>query len=146
MTTDSTGSYSVAGLPPGSYTVEVNAPGFKNTQVQNVVVQPGQVAATAVTLSPGGLTESVTVTGVSAPLIDTTSTQMASTYDSLKIRDLPSLSQVDSLARLTPGAITIQPDVVTRQSTSLDESRDQRLRFNGNRAQSNSFILNGNGQ
>jgi hypothetical protein len=143
VTTDSTGSYSVAGLPPGSYTVEVNAPGFKNTQVQNVVVQQGQVAAAAVTLSPGGMTETVTVASSAPPLIDTTSTQMGSTIDSRKIVELPSRSQVDSLARLTPGTITIQPDVVTRQSASLDESRVQRLRFNGNRAQSNSFILNG---
>ncbi len=143
VTTDSTGGYSVAGLPPGSYTVEVNAPGFKNTQVQNVVVQPGQVAATAVTLSPGGLTETVTVASVSAPLINTTSSQMSSTLDSRRILELPSHSPVDSLARLTPGATAKQPDVVTRQSFSVDGSENQRLRFNGNRAQSNSFILNG---
>ncbi|HJQ69146.1 MAG TPA: VIT domain-containing protein [Blastocatellia bacterium] len=143
VTTDSTGNYSVAGLPPGSYTVEVTAPGFKNTQVQNVVVQPGQVAAAAVTLSPGGVTEHVVVASSAAPLIDTSSTQISSTFDSSKIRELPSRSQVDSLARLTPGTTTIQSDGFTRQSTSVDEGKDQRLRFNGNRAQSNAFIING---
>lgn len=143
VTTDSTGSYSVAGLPPGSYTVEVNAPGFKNTQVQNVVVQPGQVAATGVTLSPGSVSESVTVIGVAPALIDFTSSQIKSNIESRKIRDLPNLDPVDSLARLAPGTAAKQPDSVTRQATNADKSGDGRLRFNGNRVQSNSYILNG---
>jgi Ca-activated chloride channel homolog len=143
VTTDSSGSYSVAGLPPGSYTVEVNAPGFKNTQVQNVVVQPGQVAATGVTLSPGGLTETVTVTGVAPALIDSTSTQISSNFDSRKIRDLPVHAPVDSLALLAPGTTAEQPDSATRQAVKVDERGEGRLRFNGNRAQSNSFTLNG---
>ena len=143
VTTDSTGSYSVAGLPPGSYTVEVNAPGFKNTQVQNVVVQPGQVAATGVTLSPGGVSESVTVTGVAPALINSTSSQIKSNIESRKIRELPNLAPVNSLARLAPGTSSDQPDSVTRQATGVDESGEGRLRFNGNRAQSNSYLLNG---
>jgi uncharacterized protein YegL len=143
VTTDSSGSYSVAGLPPGNYTVQVNAPGFKNTQVQNVVVQPGQVAATGVTLSPGGLTESVTVTSVSAPLIDTASTQITSNFDSRKIKELPSLAPIDSLARLSPGTVAQQSNISTGQASNVDNRGDVRLRFNGNRAQSNSFVLNG---
>ena len=143
VTTDSSGSYSVAGLPPGSYTVEVNAPGFKNTQVQNVIVQPGQVAATGVTLSPGGVTETVTVTSVAPSPINTDSSQLSSNFDPNKIKDLPILNSVDSLARLVPGTVAKQPDSVTKQATNLNENNDDRLRFNGNRAQSNSFTLNG---
>jgi uncharacterized protein YegL len=143
VTTDSTGSYSVAGLPPGSYTVQVNAPGFKNTHVQNVVVQPGQVATTGVTLSPGGLTETVTVASTSAPLIDTTSTQLTSNFESRKIRELPSLAPIDSLARLSPGTIAQQSNSATGQASNVENRGDVRLRFNGNRPQSNSFVLNG---
>ena len=143
VTTDSSGSYSVAGLPPGNYTVEVNAPGFKNTQVQNVIVQPGQVAATGVTLSPGGVTETVTVTSATPSLINTDSSQLSSNFDPNKIKDLPILNSVDSLARLVPGTVAKQPDSVTKQATNLNEGNDDRLRFNGNRAQSNSFTLDG---
>src|SRR5262249_56776869 len=69
VTTDSNGNYSVAGLRPGTYDVAVDAPGFKKTSLQDVVVQPGQVAATGVQLSVGATSESVTVMAANAQLI-----------------------------------------------------------------------------
>ena len=61
VTTDEEGNYTTAGLPPGNYQVQVQAPGFNTTTVDNVVVQPGQPAATGVTLTAGATSEVVTV-------------------------------------------------------------------------------------
>ena len=43
--TDASGIYRVLDLPPGDYTIEVSAPGFKPLKVANVPVTLGQVNA-----------------------------------------------------------------------------------------------------
>ncbi|MEW6210643.1 MAG: carboxypeptidase regulatory-like domain-containing protein [Acidobacteriota bacterium] len=139
--TDESGNYSVAGLPPGTYKIEVDAPGFKKSVVENVAVQPGQVAATGVTMSPGSVAETVTVTSV-APAIDT-SIARASSYESANLRDLPSLAPVDSLARLAPGATSRQLAPPSAQSPGTDRNDEFRFWFNGNQSRSNNFSLDG---
>jgi hypothetical protein len=139
QTTDEAGNYSVAGLPPGTYKIEVDAPGFKKSVVENVVVQPGQTAATGVLLSPGSVAETVTVTSV-APAVDT-SIARASSYESASLRDLPSLAPVDSLARLAPGAASRQLAPPSAQSPGTDRNDEFRFWFNGNGPHSNNFSL-----
>ncbi len=139
--TDGSGNYSVAGLPPGNYKIEVDAPGFKKSVVENVAVQPGQVAATGVLMSPGSVAETVTVTSV-APAVDT-SLARASSYESRNLRDLPSLAPVDSLARLSPGATSRQLAPPSAQSPGTDRNDEFRFWFNGNGLRSNNFSIDG---
>ncbi|HET9530313.1 MAG TPA: carboxypeptidase regulatory-like domain-containing protein, partial [Blastocatellia bacterium] len=142
VTTDAAGNYSVAGLPPGTYKIEVDAPGFNKTQVENVVIQPGQVSSTGVRLSPGAVTETVTVVAV-ASAIDSTTSHTSSNYESKKLRDLPSLAPVDSFARLAPGATSREANEVNRQTGGSDKNAEFRLWFNGGRARSNVFTFDG---
>jgi hypothetical protein len=142
VTTDSQGSYSVAGIPPGTYRIEVEAPGFGQAQVENVVIQPGQVAVAGVKLSPGTVTESVTVVSV-ATAVDATVSHTSSNYESKKLRDLPSLAPVDSFARLAPGMTSREANEVNKQSGTSDKNAEFRLWFNGGRARSNNFTFNG---
>lgn len=141
LTTDQSGNYSVSGLPPGNYKIEVDAPGFKKSIVENVAVQPGQVAATGVLMSPGSVAETVTVTSV-APAVDT-SIARASSYESRNLRDLPSLAPVDSLARLSPGATSRQLAPPSAQSPGTDRNDEFRFWFNGNGSRSNNFSIDG---
>ncbi|HXG66773.1 MAG TPA: carboxypeptidase-like regulatory domain-containing protein, partial [Blastocatellia bacterium] len=69
VTTDEDGTYSLVGLPPGTYKIEVDAPGFDKTEIQGVVVLPGEISAPGVQLSAGGVSGSVAVTAV-APAIN----------------------------------------------------------------------------
>ncbi|HEY7545086.1 MAG TPA: carboxypeptidase-like regulatory domain-containing protein, partial [Blastocatellia bacterium] len=141
QTTDQSGNYSVAGLPSGTYKIEVDAPGFKKSIVENVAVQPGQVAAAGVMMSPGSVSETVTVTSV-APAADA-SIARASSYESANLRDLPSLAPIDSLARLSPGAASRQLVPPSAQSPGTDRNDEFRFWFNGNQARSNNFSIDG---
>ncbi|HWP43329.1 MAG TPA: carboxypeptidase-like regulatory domain-containing protein, partial [Blastocatellia bacterium] len=140
--TDSQGNYSVEGLPPGTYRIEVDAPGFEKAQLEDVAIQPGQVAAAGVQLSPGAVTEAVTVVSVSTAVSSTVS-HTSSSYESKKLRELPSLAPVDSFARLVPGMTSREANEVNRQTGASDKNAEFRLWFNGGRPKSNNFSFNG---
>jgi hypothetical protein len=59
--TTSTGNYTIAQLPAGTYQVSVNVPGFKKYVRQGIVVQVAQVLRVDVGLEVGSAAESVTV-------------------------------------------------------------------------------------
>ena len=61
-TTRSDGVYRTAILPPGNYSVSINAQGFKHHVVTNVAVGSQWPAQINATLEVGGVTETVTVT------------------------------------------------------------------------------------
>ena len=63
LTSNSEGSYSVADLPPGTYTVRVSAPGFKETLVNELNVVSGLRSSYDVGLEVGAVSETVTITG-----------------------------------------------------------------------------------
>ncbi|HSE96698.1 MAG TPA: carboxypeptidase regulatory-like domain-containing protein, partial [Blastocatellia bacterium] len=142
VTTDAAGNYSVAGVPPGTYKIEVEAPGFKKTEVQDVTIQTGQIAVAGVRLSPGAVAETVTVVSVAAA-VDSTASHTSSNYESKKLRDLPSLAPVDSFARLAPGATSREASEINRQTGTSDKNAEFRLWFNGGRARSNNFTFDG---
>ena len=68
--TDATGSYTAPFLTPGTYTVEVNVPGFKKWVRDGVILQVNQRARVDVTLEVGGIEETTTVVAVGAAAAD----------------------------------------------------------------------------
>src|SRR5262249_87494 len=72
---DETGSYTAPFLPPGTYVVEVNLPGFKKWVREGVVLQVNQRARVDVTLEIGKVEETTTVTADS-PLLHTDSSEV----------------------------------------------------------------------
>ncbi|HEX8184228.1 MAG TPA: TonB-dependent receptor, partial [Blastocatellia bacterium] len=143
VTTDESGNYDVAGLAPGTYKVEVTAPGFSKTQVDNVAVTPGQTAATGVTLSVASAGETVTVVASVAPALDLSTSHLSSTYESKKIKELPSLAPVDSLARLSPGVNPPALDGFMNQAHVTTRSGGNQPSINGVMIRSNGFTLDG---
>jgi len=105
--TNSTGAYRFDNLPVGAYKLSVKSSGFK-TSVQQVDVVLNQTGTLNVTLTPGGTSEIVEVSGV-APTIDTTSPQLQSTFDERFSQDLGITSAggtgagVLNLSLLSPG-------------------------------------------
>jgi len=55
------GQYAVRSLPPGAYTIRIEAPGFAPINRQPFVLSVGQVVSERFELSPAGLTESIEV-------------------------------------------------------------------------------------
>src|SRR5437016_10723577 len=74
LSTDSSGYYRFANLPPGTYTLTVTAKGFKTFKREGLVLEVGHLPSVDVTLEVGTTAEIVEVSSA-APVIDTTTTQ-----------------------------------------------------------------------
>src|SRR5207253_2593100 len=85
--TNSDGEYRILALPPGKYSVMVEAPGFaKNTSVQNITV--GQMADLPVTLAVAGTQETVNVSSA-AEQVETQRSSSTDTIEQRRIDNLP---------------------------------------------------------
>lgn len=108
-TTSSEGVYEFAQLVPGTYRVEVEAQGFSKVLHDNVVVNVLQRTTLNPELKVGSIGETVTVTGETAPLVETTKTDVGGVIDQRRLENLPVNGRsFASLAILIPGA-TLQP-------------------------------------
>ncbi|MHB1959965.1 MAG: TonB-dependent receptor, partial [Acidobacteriaceae bacterium] len=103
-TTSGSGVYTFNALPPDRFTLTVTAPGFKKKTLSNVQILPEQANAVNVTLDLGQTTQTVTVSGSQAALLDTETATLSGTVDSNQIQHLPSFNRdVFQLAQLAPG-------------------------------------------
>src|SRR5690348_11072645 len=87
-TSNVNGEYQFLLLPPGSYTVSVEASGFAKTVAQNVRVTVGQVAELPVALQLATVSETVNVS-TEAALVETQRTSSTTTIDQERIENLP---------------------------------------------------------
>lgn len=136
FTTTSEGSFRIASLLPGKYTVTVEAPGFKRSVTTNVEIRIGTDNPLNPSLEAGDVTESVTVVAGSEEVAQTTS-QISTSFEARKVEELPSNAAgggIDTLALLAPGVVPGFGNVNSNGVT---------LSVNGNRARSNNFTLDG---
>jgi carboxypeptidase family protein len=104
-TTDENGIYNFNALPPSRFSITVEQAGFKKKVLENVGVIPEQANALNVQLEIGEITQSVTVSGDSTPLIDTQTASINGVVSSNQIQHLPSFGRdVLKLAQLAPGS------------------------------------------
>ena len=85
--TGSSGEYRFDNLLAGTYRISVKSSGFRTTTV-TVAILLNQTGTANVTLSPGASTETVEVSG-EAPIIDTSTAQLQTTYQDVQLLDLP---------------------------------------------------------
>jgi len=90
--TSETGRYVFVSLPPGTYALSAELPGFKKINRTGILLQIGDARTVNVTLEPGDVSESVTVVAES-PLMDLTTTKIGAVVESRQILDLPLLSR-----------------------------------------------------
>lgn len=104
-TTDANGVYNFNALPPAQYSLTVEKTGFKKKFLKSLTVIPEQANALNIQLEIGEVTQSVTVSGDSTPLIDTETASVNGVVTSNQIQHLPSFGRdVTKLAELAPGA------------------------------------------
>jgi hypothetical protein len=82
------GSFSVAGLSPGTYRVEVETAGFKRSSQQNILLSATAPATVNITLEAGSMTETVEIKGV-APNIQTQHAEQSLGVPDRVVRELP---------------------------------------------------------
>src|SRR5256885_2817996 len=100
--TDAGGNYRFPALPPGTYTVTFELPGFNTLKRENIQISMGFTAAVNVELAVASLTETVTVTGDS-PVIDTSATRVQQNFKLEALQEIPNSRDLWSLLAVTPG-------------------------------------------
>ena len=136
--TSSEGSFDVPALQPGSYSVTVEATGFKRSISTSVVVKLGIVNPFAAALEPGSVSETVTITAGTDTIVQRDQSQISTTVETRRVADLPSngaAGGIDTLALLAPGVIANRAGGTNTNGTGLS--------VNGNRGRSNNFQIDG---
>jgi hypothetical protein len=106
-TTSSAGTYAFRGLNPGTYTVTVEAQGFKKSVQSGVIVEVSKTDTIDATLATGATAETVQVTA-SEIALNTTQPELGSTIEPVVVAALPvEVSglgrQIDQLQFTAPG-------------------------------------------
>jgi hypothetical protein len=107
------GEYSIDYLPIGTYTLEVNAEGFKRFLQQNIVLTVDQTLTIPISLAIGTQMQTVTVSEA-PPSVDTTSAELGRTIEPDEIIGLPLVNRnAYAELSLTPG---VQSNSASAQS------------------------------
>ncbi|MHB8502677.1 MAG: TonB-dependent receptor domain-containing protein [Candidatus Acidiferrales bacterium] len=137
-TTKTDGSFSVADLPIGTYSVTFSRDGFKTEAHSQIVVQGNRTTTVNGSLQPGEVNATVTVNGT--PLMNQTDTTNGYVVDQQLIEETPlGTGSFTQLAILSPG---VHADFLGGAGSNAGLG-NQAIFANGNRDTSNSFSLNG---
>src|SRR5215831_3914966 len=88
LDTDTTGYYRFANLPPGLYSIQVSAKGFKTVKREGLTLEVGHLPTVDVTLEVGASAEVVEVTSAT-PVIDVTTNTNLTNVTSDVIQNIP---------------------------------------------------------
>jgi hypothetical protein len=111
------GEFSMAGVAPGTYTVEVNAPGFAPWVYRNFGVAVGSRPTLAVTLGVQAVRQNVTVRdeGLSIQRVETTSSVITSVITANDLQELPLAHRsFANIAYLSPMTEPVEPSDPTK--------------------------------
>jgi hypothetical protein len=134
---DSTGTYVRPLLKPGTYTIEVEATGFRKAIQRDILLAGGDRVGVNIQLTVGELSQSVEITAA-APLLQTETTTLGNTMNSKVVSELPLGGQrkFTFLAPLAPGVVPAEQG--SRDAAGGGFSANG-VRSNGQ----NNFLLNG---
>src|SRR5712672_236743 len=108
LVTNDAGEYSAPTLNPGTYKVRAEAKGFKTIERDNVVLEVGKEVRVDLSLAPGAVSDTITITE-SVPLVETTNATLGGTLDNAEISDMPLNGRnYQDLMSLRPG-VALQP-------------------------------------
>lgn len=137
--TSADGLYTLPALPPGSYTVDVDATGFARSSRKSVTLQVEQTLRLDFTLQIGSVNETVNVEA-GAPILSTETSSMGQVVSGKEVTTLPLLGRdAYALGALVPGVRgsvgmnQLPVDVISTSSVSV----------NGIQSTSNDFLLDG---
>ncbi len=140
------GEYVVTQLAPGTYRVAVSTPGFQTAVVQSVSLDIAERATLNITLQVGQVSEQVTITGSTAPLLETETASLGQVVTRRAINDLPLNGRnYLALGSLSPGVIPQLPAASGPASfvASTTGRSDRSLLVGGQRESSTSYLFDG---
>jgi hypothetical protein len=146
LVTASDGGYLITLVPPGTYSVAVEAQGFRKVVQSGVTLQTNQRARLDFTLQVGQVTEVVEV-AAAAPLLESQSSSTGSVINQQFVSELPLNGRnFVQLAILTPGVngtgYSVQGTIMSGNRPD-DRRPGTEIFSNGNREGSNNFLYDG---
>ena len=108
--TNAEGNYRFPGIPPGTYRVTYELPGFAQVVREGIRVTLGFTATLNVTMQVSALQETVTVTGDS-PVVDVSSTKTSTNYDYKELASIPSARDMWAILAESPAVTMARIDV-----------------------------------
>jgi len=139
-TTNDAGIYRISNLPVGNYDLKVEKTGFQTALRPAFTLVLNQVARIDVEMKVGNVSQTIEVTGA-APVLKTETTQVDTIIDSATNDALPLATRnYVQLTLLAPGAVTPDPSSFNNGNNVQSGGRPY---INGNREQSNNFLLDG---
>ncbi len=144
-TTNNLGEYVFAQLAPGIYRVNVTAPGFQTTVVDNLTLNIAERATLDLSLKLGAVNEEVNVTAT-APLLEQETASLGQVIVRKAINDLPLNGRnYITLGSLSPGVMPQLPTGTGSASfiASTTQRSDRSLLVGGQRESSTSYLFDG---
>jgi len=139
-TSDSSGYYTFASLPVGTYTLQVELQGFKKAVREDINLEVGQKARIDFALEVGAVTETVVV-GSAPQLLTTQEATTGGVIESRMVNQLPlSGRNWDDLVSLVPG---VQADRYTEEGGGTANGRTGGANVHGVRSLQNNYVLDG---
>ncbi|HMF74407.1 MAG TPA: carboxypeptidase regulatory-like domain-containing protein [Bryobacteraceae bacterium] len=139
-TTSGEGLYTFPRLPIGRYEVRVEQAGFQTGVNPEVALQLNQIARVDVGLQVGNISQTLEVTS-SAPVLQTQSTTLGTVIDARTNTQLPLATRnYVQLTLLAPGSVHPNPQTFGNGQSTGNGGRPY---INGNREQTNNFLLDG---
>ena len=100
--TSGQGTYRFPVLPPGTYVLTVEAPGFQLGKRESIVISAGFSATVDMPMALAGQAQTVAVTA-EAPALDTENTKIQDTFEAATLKELPTARDMWSLIGVAPG-------------------------------------------
>ena len=103
-TTNQSGNYTFPNMQPGVYSIGVEASGFKKTQQSNINLLNNTTVRVDITVQPGEVTQTVTVTEA-PPLLQTDRADISTKLQTAELSELPltTNNNFQSLLNVVPG-------------------------------------------
>jgi hypothetical protein len=133
--TDAAGYYRLLNLPPGTYFLTAELPGFSTHRREGIVMRAGLTLSVDISLAIGNLAETITVSGES-PMIETTRPTSVINIEGELLRAAPITSR-----RLFSDALDMAPGIGSR---NVDDGVGRRAYyFRGSHIYAHAFQLEG---
>ncbi len=131
------GEFTITNLPPGDYSLKIEASGFEVLKIEKVTVSVGNVTLGPQSLKIGSH-DTIQVEGDQTPLISTTQSQVSSTIGTDQLTTLPFGGGFDTAALLSTGMAITHSNDFSNSNGSYGGFSSQ-----GERGRSNNFEIDG---
>ena len=139
---DENGLYVFLALPPGTYSMKVEASGFAAKTISDVHLDVGQVGNVPVTLGVGGVQAEVNISA-GGQVVEVERTQQSTVINQIQIDNLPiNRRNYLDFALLTPG-VTDSDNINDSTDFRVAQTPQSGLSFGGNNGRGNSIMVDG---